>query len=189
MIRKIEINPDWFYHQIRFESLPLILKDNAIISKRMQGYDKVTSNIWNGLDYISLAKKDTSYIWKSSYKRFISPSYAFIFNEIEALETEYVEEPCEYRKHLSKLSSDKRYSVYEDEYQIKNKISLDKVIGIKIPNTDINRYPREFYNKKDCAINEFLNILDGKMMEVPFIDVDKKLQIDKKDIKKYILER
>ena len=64
MIRKIEINPDWFYHQIRFESLPLILKDNAILSKRMQGYDKVTSNIWNGLDYISLAKKDTSYIWK-----------------------------------------------------------------------------------------------------------------------------
>ena len=189
MIRKIKINPNWLYHQVRFEKMPNILKNNAILSKRLQGYDKITSNVWNGLDYISLSKKDENYIWKSSYRRFISSSYAFIFDEIEAIETEYVEDNYEYFQNISNLSFDKRYSVYEDEYQVKDEISIDKVIGIKIPNTDINRYPREFYNKKDCAINEFLNILDGKMMEVPFIDVDKKLQIDKKDIKKYILER
>ena len=35
---------------------------------------------------------------------------------------------------------------------------------------------------------EFLKIIDGKM-QVPFIDIDNELQIDKKDIKKYLLER
>ena len=188
MIRKIKINPNWFYHQVRFEKMPNILKNNAILSKRLQGYDKITSNVWNGLDYISLSKKDTNYIWKSSYRRFISPSYAFIFKGIEAIETEYVEDDYEYWRHISNLSSNKRYSIYEDEYQIKNIIGLDKVIGIKIPDTDINHYPREFHDRKDCAIDEFLKIIDGKM-QVPFIDIDNELQIDKKDIKKYLLER
>ncbi len=125
MIRKIRINPNWLYHQVRFEKLPNILKNNAILSKRRQGDNTITSNAWNGLDYISLSKKDENYIWNSSYRRFISSSYAFIFDEIEAIETE---------------------------------------------------------------IDEFLNIIDGKM-QVPFIDIDNELQIDKKDIKKYLLER
>ena len=188
MIRKIRINPNWLYHQVCFEKLPNILKNNAILSKRRQGDNTITSNAWNGLDYISLSKKDKNYIWKSSYRRFISPSYAFIFNGIEAIETEYVEDDYEYYRLISNLSSNKRYSIYEDEYQIKNKISLDKVIGIKIPNVDINHYPREFHDRKDCAIDEFLKIIDGKM-QVPFIDIDNELQIDKKDIKKYLLER
>ena len=188
MIRKIYINRNWFYYQIHFETLPNILKDNAILSKRLQGDNTITSNAWNGLDYISLSKKDKNYIWKSSYRRFISPSYAFIFNGIEAIETEYVEDDYEYYRLISNLSSNKRYSIYEDEYQIKNKISLDKVIGIKIPNVDINHYPREFHDRKDCAIDEFLKIIDGKM-QVPFIDIDNELQIDRKDIKRYLLER
>ena len=125
MIRKIRINPNWLYHQVQFEKLPNILKNNAILSKRRQGDNTITSNAWNGLDYISLSKKDKNYIWNSSYRRFISSSYAFIFDEIEAIETE---------------------------------------------------------------IDEFLNIIDGKM-QVPFIDIDNELQIDKKDIKKYLLER
>ena len=137
---------------------------------------------WIRLYYISLSKKDENYIWKSSYRRFISPSCAFIFKEIETIETEYVEDDYEYYRHISNLSSNKRYSIYEDEYQIKNKIGLDKVIGIKIPDTDINHYPREFHDRKACAIDEFLKIIDGKI-QVPFID------IDKKDIKKYLLER
>ena len=45
-----------------------------------------------------------------------------------------------------------------------------------------------FYDRKDCAIDEILKIIDGKM-QVPFIDIDNELQIDKKDIKKYLLER
>lgn len=188
MIKKIRINPNWLYHQVRFEKLPNILKNNAILSKRRQGDNTITSNAWNGLDYISLSKKDGNYIWNSSYRRFISSSYAFIFDEIEAIETEYVEDNYDYFQNISNLSFDKRYSVYEDEYQVKDKIAIDKVIGIKIPDTNIKHYPREFYDRKDCAIDEFLNIIDGKL-QVPFIDIDNELQIDKKDIKKYLLER
>ena len=188
MIRKIRINPNWLYHQVCFEKLPNILKNNAILSKRRQGDNTITSNAWNGLDYISLSKKDENYIWNSSYRRFISSSYAFIFDEIEAIETEYVEDNYDYFQNISNLSFDKRYSVYEDEYQVKDEIAIDKVIGIKIPDTNIKHYPREFYDRKDCAIDEFLNIIDGKM-QVPFIDIDNELQIDKKDIKKYLLER
>ena len=188
MIRKIRINPNWLYHQVCFEKLPNILKNNAILSKCRQGDNTITSNAWNGLDYISLSKKDKNYIWNSSYRRFISSSYAFIFDEIEAIETEYVEDNYDYFQNISNLSFDKRYSVYEDEYQVKDEIAIDKVIGIKIPDTNIKHYPREFYDRKDCAIDEILNIIDGKI-QVPFIDIDNELQIDKKDIKKYLLER
>ena len=129
MIRKIEINPNWFYHQVRFEKMPNILKNNAILSKRLQGDNTITSNTWNGLGYISLSKKDENYIWKSSYRRFISPSYAFIFKKIETIETEYVEDDYEYYRHISNLSSNKRYSIYEDEYQKKIKSVLIKLLA------------------------------------------------------------
>ena len=42
MIRKIKINPNWLYHQIHFEKMPNILKNNAILSKRLQGDNTIT---------------------------------------------------------------------------------------------------------------------------------------------------
>lgn len=185
MIRKIKINPNWLYYQVRFEKLPNILKNKAILSKRRQGDNTITSNVCNELDYISLSKKVENYIWKSSYQRFISSSYAFIFGEIDAIEAECIFDDYEY---LENISFDKRYSVYEDEYQVKDIITIDKVIGIKIPDTNIKHYPREFCGRKDCAIDEFLSLIDSKI-QVPFIDIDKESEIDKKDIKKYLLER
>ena len=58
MIKKIAINSDWFYHRIQLEKLEDILNTGAILSRRKQRYRKMNHTTWNGLDYISLAKRE-----------------------------------------------------------------------------------------------------------------------------------
>ena len=189
MIKKIAINPDWFYHRIQLEKLEDILNTGAILSRRKQGYRKMNHTTWNGLDYISLAKREES-VWNSSYKRFISSSYAFILAGIPVNNTKYIEDyNYELWRKLSKLFPSQRFSPYEDEYQVKNKISLDTVIGIKIPDKEKDFSSVEFYKEKDCAIDIVLNKLGSNLESVPFIDINEGLQIDRCDIKKYMKNR
>lgn len=189
MIKKIAINPDWFYHRMQLEKLDDILNAGAILSRRKQGYQKLNHTTWNGLDYISLSKREES-VWNSSYKRFISSSYAFIFAGIPVNNTKYIEDyNYELGCKLSRLFPGKRFSPYEDEYQVKDKISLDTVIGIKIPDKDKVFSSLEFYKEKDCAIDIILNKLGSNLESVPFIDINEGLQIDRCDIKKYMKNR
>ena len=92
------------------------------------------------------------------YKKIIAGSYALILEDIEVVPTIYKKDNYEYWRFLSTILKNKQYSAYLDEYQAKDAIGLDKVVGIKVP-------------------------------EVPFIDIERKLQIDKKEIKKYLIER
>ena len=41
MIKKIVINPDWFYHRMQLEKLDDILNAGSILSRRKQGYQKL----------------------------------------------------------------------------------------------------------------------------------------------------
>ena len=82
-----------------------------------------------------------------------------------------------------------RFSPYEDEYQVKDEISLDAVIGIKIPDKEKGFSSVEFYKEKDCAIDIVLNKLGSNLESVPFIDINEGLQIDRCDIKKYMKNR
>lgn len=189
MIKKIAINSEWFYHRIQLEKLEDILSTGAILSKRKQGYKKMSYATWNGLDYISLAKREES-VWNSSYKRFISSSYAFILDGISAKETKYVEDNnYELWCLLYKGFLNKRFSPYEDEYQVKDKIGLDAVVGIKIPDKEKEFSSVEFYKEKDCAIDSVLNMIGSNLEGIPFIDINEELQIDKSDIKKYMKNR
>ena len=189
MIKKIAINPDWFYHRIQLEKLEDILNTGAILSRRQQGYQKMDHTTWNGLDYISLAKREES-VWNSSYRRFISSSYAFILAGIPVNNTKYIEDyNYELWRKLSKLFPSQRFSPYEDEYQVKDEISLDAVIGIKIPDKEKDFSSVEFYKEKDCAIDIVLNKLGSNLESVPFIDINEGLQIDRCDIKKYMKNR
>lgn len=190
MIKKIEINPDWFYHRIWLDNLPGILDKKAILSERKQNRQVPFQEQWNGNDYISLAKRDLNIIiYNSSYKKIIAGSYALILEDIEVVPTIYKKDNYEYWRFLSTIFKNKRYPAYLDEYQAKDAISLDKVVGIKVPEIHTGYIPGTFYEGKDCAIDEIINRIDGKIPEVPFIDIERKLQIDKKEIKKYLIER
>ena len=190
MIKSIDINPDWFYHRMQLEKLEDILNTGAILSRRKLGYQKMNHTTWNGLDYISLSKREEELIWNSSYNRFISSSYAFILGSIPAEKTEYIEDNnYELWRKLSKLFPNKRFSPYEDEYQVKDEISLDTVVGIKIPDRDKKFSSVEYYKEKDWAIDVVLNKLGSNLESVPFIDVNEGLQIDRCDIKKYMKNR
>ena len=190
MIKSIDINPDWFYHRMQLEKLEDILNTGAILSRRKLGYQKMNHTTWNGLDYISLSKREEELIWNSSYNRFISSSYAFVLGSIPAEKTEYIEDNnYELWRKLSKLLPNKRFSPYEDEYQVKDEISLDTVVGIKIPDRDKKFSSVEYYKEKDWAIDVVLKKLGSNLESVPFVDVNEGLQIDRCDIKKYMKNR
>lgn len=189
MIKSIDINPDWFYHRIWLDNLKGIVDKKSILSKRRQNRQVPFPEQWNGNDYISLAKRDLNIIYNSSYKRIIAGSYALILEDIEAVPTIFKEKNYEYWRFLSTIFPTKRYSTYLDEYQVKDAINIDKVVGIKVPEEHTGYIPGTFFEGKDCAIDEIINIIDEKLPEVPFIDLEAKLQIDKKEIKQYLIER
>ena len=138
-MKHIEINPDWFYHRATQKNFEKIIVSNGIKAKRqsMSPKELLTTKpdiLWNGLWYISLAKaEDNISINNSSYAFFILGFFAFIIQDITPIKTKVN------RTTLAKLwsatPSKIRYSLYEDEYQIKNEIPLDKIIGIKLPET------------------------------------------------------
>ena len=82
-------------------------------------------------------------------------SFAFILAGIPVNNTKYIEDyNYELWRKLSKLFPSQRFSPYEDEYQVKDKISLDTVIGIKIPDKEKdkdNKYNRNNFNNS-CNI-------------------------------------
>lgn len=189
MIKSIDVNLDWFYHRIWLDNLKGIVDKKAILSKRKQNRQIPFPEQWNGNDYISLAKRDVGLIYNSSYKKIIAGSYALIVEDVKAIPTIFKEKNYEYWRFISTIFLNKRYSIYLDEYQVKDIIDIDKVIGIKVPEEPTGYIPGTLFEEKDCAIDEILNIIDGKLPEVPFIDVEKKLQIDKSEIKQYLIER
>ena len=195
MIQNIQINPDWFYHKID-DSVVLknILDDGAILSMRRRGYRKNDSFCWNGLDYISVAKRSTDFnisCYYSSYKSIISGQYAFVLENIDVSSTHFKKGNYDFWRTISRCFPSRRYSCYKDEYQVKDSIPIDKVVGIKIPTKCELRYNSYFpiYTSKDCFVDSFLQVLVDEESNLPFIDVDEGLQMDKSDIKKYMLER
>lgn len=193
-IRNLDINPDWFYHQITPYSMKDILMSGKILSKRKRGQNKLSFDYsgWNGLDYISIAKYDDSVnVYASSYIRFIRSQYAFVLDGISADKTIYKEKNYNFWRRIAENPlCKKRYSCYEDEWQVKDYISTDKIIGIKIPEQDMfASHGMPVYCNEDLSINLFLDELALCNVELPFIDVDNKKLIEKDSIKQYILDR
>ena len=143
------------------------------------------------MDYISVAKRNIDFNFDSSYKSIIQGQYAFVLEDIDVSSTHFKERNYDFWRTVSKCFPSRRYSCYRDEYQVKDSISIDKVVGIKIPAKNVSIYSSALpiYISKDCLIDSFLQVLTDEERDFPFIDVDEGLQMDKSDIKKYMLER
>lgn len=191
-IKSIEINPDWFYHKVTGNNIEQFILSGSIRAKRyFTEKQKIKSESFsNGSYYICLAKydKELEKSYNSCYKAFIKGQYAFVIDGVDAIKTKFIEnEDSSLYKFLNKLPMKKRYSCWEDEYQVKKEISLDKVIGIKIP----NRIPwfssvAPAYIDKNRGIDFFLKKMESVGGDFPFIDIEEKKMIEKKKIKEYI---
>ena len=142
----------FYYHGTEKESFLSIIETGEIKCRRLL----VESNIkldrtWrlslpgcNGLEYISLCNtNEKSLIDKdSAYRTFIVNHYCFIISdEIDAIKTIYRYDndsmkryKKEYNKYLKDVDSTEiRFSIMPDEYQVRGKITMNKIVGIGFP--------------------------------------------------------
>lgn len=126
--------------------LRLILRSKYLLSRRNLGITDNTS-LFNGLDYISLCDYEKRTIENSdrqmynAYYAYIMYSMALMFpkDNIDAINPIYINKALagnrlfEYLMHKCGNSKNQRFSDYPDEVQVKNKISLDNLIGVTYP--------------------------------------------------------
>jgi hypothetical protein len=192
-MQKIEINTEWLYHQICPLTLKKIYTDGFIYSMTKQGKKKpITEKSYNGNDYISLAKKIPDCEGYSCYLRFISSNYALILENLNSIKPIVTNDVFDYYAHLSYLNCFKRHSCFNDEYMVRDEISKDKVVGIKIPdaNYEAASIPT-FYSLKDTSkgIDEILSVYNNLNLDIPFIDVPNNISLSNEEVKEYILSR
>lgn len=136
-----------FYHGI-FPNIPCIaitkmieiIQSGAIKSRRLQG---VTSEFgFNGDDYISICSKEDEKEYSkypiNAYDRYISNSFCFIISDdIPAIKVRYIEvyNDFDFETILERMieKPEQRYSDMFDEWQVKDEINLNHIIGIGIP--------------------------------------------------------
>lgn len=154
--------------------LEKILSSDSILSRRNLGDVDITKGGWNGIDHISLcdySKKDLPpyennkfYKGYTAYEVYIARSLSLILNKKNIEVVEPILMPpavfdwnaLEEMRYLGNHSI-KRFSDMPDEVQVKDKISLDNLIGLTIPisyiidknDNDINSLKSYLYKVKD----------------------------------------
>lgn len=132
----------YYYHGIdSFRIFMKILSDGEIKSARLLGktIDKDYLNLGlNGLDYICLCNKLGKYVLGySSFESFIFDEYCFIISDdIDVIKPVLFEwnKDEDYLIAKSKaLNEGIQLSPFIDEYRVKYRITMDKIIGIGIP--------------------------------------------------------
>lgn len=116
--------------------------------------------------------------------------YAFVIEDVEAIKAKFIEDNYRFYGKLAKLPIKKRYSVWKDEYQVRDFIPLDKVVGVKIPskNNIFSDYCPSYIDDGK-GIDFFLKQMESVNGNFPFIDIDDKKIIEKEHIKEYIYKR
>ncbi len=192
-IRNLEISPNWFYHRVTEETIGKVVRSGGICSKRrivnlMENNDEILENSYNGNAFISLSKRIDKITSYSSYSNFIADSYALIIENVSAIKTIPIDQYFDVYRNLAKLPIKIRFSYWNDEYQVKDFIPLDKIIGIKIPNKHArySEYCPSYLENR--GIDFFLEQYQEANCNLPFIDVEEKKIIEKEKIKEYILK-
>lgn len=148
----------FYYHGTDYYSFINILETGEIKCRRLLSKENININNGksafgpgaNGNEYISLCNKNINSIHDeySSFQIFIRGHFCFIIcSDIKALPTIYkLDEKMvklygnEYRKYCSDIdSSTVRFSIMCDEYQVKTRIPMDKIIGIGFPYLDLKK--------------------------------------------------
>ncbi len=190
-VRNIEINPEFLYHRVTADKIDRIILAGGIYARRYLKSEikKERGTSWNGDYYISLAKyqKGVDLSYDSCYRNFIQGQYAFVIQDIDAIPTRHVDSYFQLYQKLANLPIKRRYSHYIDEYQVKGKISLSHVVGIKIPSKNlVYSYLCPSYIDSNRGIDYFLEKMESVGGKFPFIDVEEEKIIEKENIKEYI---
>ena len=190
-----------YYPKINLKVLESILKDNAILSKRLQGIKD--SNGFNGLDYISLCDYQKRHIhhlnhpYYTSYDSYIKESLSLMFpmDKLSIITPYILNIICKSKKSYRQMAylgtlENTRYSDLYDEVQVKNSISLDLLCGITIPTKKLTTSLLTI-DKNANRIIKHLNSLKSLLITynhlVPIYDIDSMTELtNEEDIKQLI---
>lgn len=134
-------------------TLSRILQSRYLLSLRLQ--NKASKNGFNGLDYISLCDYEKRFeinpntensilsndpYGYNAFNYYIRYSLSLIFpkKELEVIVPKIIDTPITTKEGFNNMkilgeSTNERYSDMPDEVQVKDSISLDKMIGISYP--------------------------------------------------------
>ena len=147
----------FYYHGIIPKKEPLerlctmieIIRSGGLKSKRKLNISNLYVG-YNGSDYISLCRKENNYMYNrindniNAYEDYIYSNFCFIISdEIDAIKTNDFDSQGKYVSYMDFLSvanGDIRYSDMFDEWQVKDEIKLDKIIGIGLPFSLVHSY-------------------------------------------------
>lgn len=163
--------------------LEKILDSGALLSKRQRNINVITTG-FNGMDYISLVNYNERCNSSSScYCAFNlfsmqGPSLIFDKTKIKYVTPKYIKPMYTVSKMNELGNGEERYSDLVDEVQIKDKLSLDNMIGISIPTKQIYKNINMLYKNKDKTTQNLLNyivqlnvLLKQYNYNVPIVDV------------------
>ncbi len=181
----------YYYHATSDLSLFRdILKDQAIKSPRLLG-KTIEHDLgylsFNGLDYISLCNKldhyDDNY-GDSSFEQFILDSFCFIISgEINVVKPTIIDwanfyEYIAIKEEIYKnIDLGLHVSFYADEYRVKDKVTIDKILGIGIP---VNNH----YLKEDLMILKQVLIIANEL-NLDVVDSSDRAFVEKYETSKY----
>lgn len=161
-----------------------ILEADALLSARLQKMDSYPT-YFNGMDYISLCDYEKRNILSSdgfnSYEEYIRYSLALIFpkNKLKVIVPKIIN--IEYNKDYFRkmqilgMSDDERFSDLPDEVQVKDRVSLDYLIGMFLP---ICRFYTFFLTESKMTdnilqeIEKIKKLLNEYNRDVPIYDTD-----------------
>ena len=173
------IDKNWFYHATSLDTLESILTYGILSLKKQNKTNRAAYRGFNGQNYISLSKKyqlpDNRHY--SSYDEYIRKANSLIIDSnIAAIYT-------------SSDSRAKRKSIYYDEYQIRDVVKPQSIMGITTNLTDNFFYPPIILDEL-INLRIILDILEKTHREnIFFLDSQSERVVDKKFIFQYVKKR
>lgn len=171
----------FFYHGIRetYDAIAIlyqIMKTKEIKSKRRLRYDEEDMYGFNGLDYVSVCKKEDSSGSEDdsihAYDTYVQNHFCLILrDDLPVIKPEVLTLPNgeNYdREWIRKIgASSTRYTDMVDEWQVKDTIPFSYVVGIGIPMKNLSHY--------FCGIFTIVNLVRFKkilaMIEALGLDI------------------
>ncbi len=189
-IQNMEIHSDWFYHRLKEEDFDKIILSGGLYSKRKLGKKENKNLSSNGRDFISLSKriaiKEGTHISDYSYPYYIDWHFGYVIEGVDAIKTRYIKSYQPLHTFLKKLPINRRYSFFYDEYQVRDEIPLEKIVGIKIPNLS-----SDFLDliHSEETLEYLLEKMELTGYSFSFIDIENKKRIEPNKIKQYMKRR
>lgn len=181
-----------------------ILKCRALLSSRLQ--KSISNEGFNGIDFVSLCdydkrdlinEKSSDFNAFNTYIRY-SLSIMLSKDNIDAIEPIIIDVPSLrtakdyiHMKKLGLLKGDTRYSDMPDEVQVRDKVSLDNMIGLTYPVHLVRNNGESLYRKIDrilCDLDTMNYALSEYGYNVPIYDVDTLHKLDSESEAIYVLK-